>query len=276
MLDLKALAATLDQLETERRIPKEKIIEAIEQALAAAYKKDFGKRGQLINAKFDVDSGETHFQQVKIVVDETLARMPEELEAEQAKIDAGEEIVRDETDERFRFDEAKHLTVEDARRIKSDAQVGEELTFDLETEESFGRIAAQTAKQVIIQRLREAEKDSILEEYADKTGAMINGIVQKVEGNLVFIEFNRAIGILSKNEQIPGEHYRTGQRIKVFLIEVQESPRGVNLRVSRTHPLLVEHLFAIESPEVANGVVEIKSIAREPGSRSKIGSTLSS
>lgn len=262
MFDLKVLNSTLEQLEQERKIPRERILEAVTSALAAAYKKDYGKKGQIIRAGFDPETGDMHFYQVKIVVDETLARMP---------VPEGEEeqpVAED--DERFRFDSEKHILLEDAKKIKSGVQLEDELTFPLEVHDNFGRIAAQTAKQVIIQRIREAEKEAILEEYQDKQGQIITGVIQKVEGRMVFVDFNRATGILPYNEQIPGEFYRQGQRIKVFLIEVQESPRGVTLRLSRSHPLLIEELFKMESPEIAGGVVEIKSIAREPGSRSKI------
>lgn len=265
MFDLKALQATLGQLEEERKIPRDKILDAVKHALAAAYKKDYGKKGQIIRAEFDEETGDVHFFQVKLVVDESMAKMPVEGEDEPDEAEDEES-----EDERFRFDSEKHLLVEDAKKIKSDAKLEDEIVFPLETEEDFGRIAAQTAKQVIIQRIREAEKESILDEYADRQGQILTGMVQKVEGRNVFVDFNRATGILPANEQIPGEFYRPGQRIKVFLVEVQESHRGVNLRLSRSHPLFIEELFKLESPEIMSEVVIIKSIAREPGSRSKI------
>ncbi len=264
MFDLKALHATLDQLEDERKIPKEKIIEAIEQALAAAYKKDFGKRGQIVRAHFSLDTGDVDFEQVKIAVDETLAKpamVEGEVESEESE---------DETDERFRFDAEKHIWLEDARRIKADAELESEVIFPLETEDDFGRIAAQTAKQVIIQRIREAEKSSIMGEYAEREGTIVVGVIQKVDGRSVVVDFNRATGIMPSNEQIPGEYYRQGQRIRSYLVAVEEGARGVNLRLSRSHPKFIEELFKLEAPEIATGTVEIKAIAREPGSRSKI------
>jgi len=262
MFDLKALHATLEQLEEERKIPKEKILEAIEQALAAAYKKDYGKRGQIIRAQFNPETGDVEFEQIKIVVDETVAR-PEVPEGE-------EEPEVEEGDERFRFDSEKHMWLEDARRIKGDAELESELVFPLETEDDFGRIAAQTAKQVIIQRIREAEKTSILGEYAEREGTIVTGIVQKVDGRSVIVDFNRATGIMPNNEQIPGEYYRPGQRIRTYLVTVEEGSRGVNLRLSRSHPKFIEELFKLEAPEIAAETVEMKAIAREPGSRSKI------
>jgi N utilization substance protein A len=264
MLDLKTMKSALEQLEEERKIPKEKIIEAIEQAMAAAYKKDYGKKGQIVRAKFDIETGETNFYQVKIVVDESTARMPVDGEEEG---DMAEEV---EGDERVRFNPEHHILLEDAKKIKKDAQIEDEMIFPLEAKDDYGRIAAQTAKQVIIQRIREAERGSIIDEYGDKEGEIINGFVQKVERGLVYVDFNRATGVIPFEEQIPGEHYRRGERIKAYLYAVEESPRGVNLRLSRTHPKFIEKLFAMEAPEIASGVVEIKSIAREPGSRSKI------
>lgn len=263
MLDLKTMKSALEQLEQERKIPREKIIDAIEQAIAAAYKKDYGKKGQIIRAHIDVDSGKMEFYQVKIVVDDTLVRMPTDVEA-----DDEEEI--EEGDERVRFNEEHHILLSDAKKIKSDAKLEEEIIFPLETKEDYGRIAAQTAKQVIIQKIREAERGAIIDEYGSKEGEIVNGFVQKVERGIVYVDFNRATGIILPEEQIPGEFYKRGERIRAYLYSVEETPRGVNLKLSRTHPQLIEGLFAMEAPEIAGGVVEIKAIAREAGSRSKI------
>lgn len=254
------MKSALEQLEQERKIPREKIIDAIEQALAAAYKKDYGKKGQIIRATIDIESGKMEFYQIKIVVDESLVRMTAE--------DDEEEIAED--DERVRFNEEHHILLEDARKIKSDAKLEEEIVFPLEAQEDYGRIAAQTAKQVIIQKIREAERGAIIDEYGSKEGEIVNGFVQKVERGIVYIDFNRATGIILPEEQIPGESYRRGERIRAYLYSVEETPRGVNLKLSRTHPQLIEGLFAMEAPEIASGVVEIKAIAREAGSRSKI------
>ncbi len=261
MLDLKGMKSALEQLEQERKIPREKIIDAIEQALAAAYKKDYGKKGQIIRAKIDIESGEMEFQQIKIVVDDTLVRMTKEDDEE-------EEIAED--DERVRFNEEHHILLEDAKKIKRNVELKEELVFPLENKDDYGRIAAQTAKQVIIQKIREAERSVIVDEYGSKEGEIINGVVEKVERGVVYIDFNRATGIILPDEQIPGEYYRQGERIKAYLYSVEETPRGVNLKLSRTHPQLIEGLFKMEAPEIASGTVEIKSIAREAGARSKI------
>ncbi len=267
MLDLKTFNSALDQLEEEKGIMREKIIEAIEQAIAAAYKKDYGKKGQIVRAYFDLDSGKTEFEQVKIVADDSTVRVVEELEE-------GAEIPEvDEDDMRPRFNPEHHILIDDARRIKKDAEVEDEIVFPLEAKEDYGRIAAQTAKQVIIQKIREAEKVSVLDEYSSKVGTVISGTVQRVERGNVFIDMGRVVGLLSPEEQIPGEFYRQGSRMKVYIADVVENARNVNIKLSRAHPNFLKELFAVEVPEINTGVIEIKAIAREAGSRSKIAIT---
>ena len=261
MLDLKALKIALDQLETERHIPREKIIDAIEQALAAAYKKDYGKRGQIVRAQFNIETGDTDFFQVKIVVDESTVYFVSEDE-DNPELEEG--------DERVRYNPEHHILLEDAQKMKGNAVVGEEISFPLEAKEDYGRIAAQTAKQVIIQRIREAEHGAIMSEFGGHEGDIISGIVQKLERGNVFLDIGRITAILPREEQIPNEFYRRGERLRAYLYAVEETPRGVSLKVSRTHPKLVQALFAQEAPEIASGTVEINSIAREAGSRTKI------
>ena len=263
MLDLKTFKSALEQLEEERKIPKEKILEAIEQAMAAAYKKDYGKKGQIIRAKFDMETGKTDFFQVKIVVDESVAILDGEK-------NEGEYSLKDEADERVHFNSEHHILLEDAKKIKKGVELNDEIIFPLEQKDDYGRIAAQTAKQVIIQKIREAERTSIIDEYGTKEGEIISGIVQKAERGNVYVDFNRATGILPAEEQIPGEYWQRGQRIRAYLYSVEDTPRGINLRLSRTHPKFIERLFAMEAPEIENGIVEIKSVAREAGARSKI------
>ncbi len=267
MLDLKTMHSALTQLEEERKIPKAKILEAIEQALAAAYKKDFGKRGQIVRARFNDESGMTDFYQVKVVVDPNEVRMP--VEGEEGEVTEIDEKAA-EGDERVRFNEEHHILVENAQLIKKGAKPGDELIFPLEAQEDFGRIAAQTAKQVIIQKIREAEREGVLAEFGGHEGDIISGVVQKFERGVVYVDINRVTGIIPYEEQIPGERWDRGERIKAYLYQVEDTPRGVSVKLSRTHPKLIEALFAIEAPEIASGTVEIKSIAREAGSRSKI------
>ncbi|MBL7045170.1 MAG: transcription termination/antitermination protein NusA [Parcubacteria group bacterium] len=261
MFDLKIINSVIDQLEEERGIPREKTLEAIESSLATAYKKEYGKRGQIVRAVFDINSGKTEFHQVKIVVDESMVKMEEE---------NVEETEEEATDERVRFNPEHHIFLEDAIKMKKDAKLDDELIFPLEEKEDFGRIAAQTAKQIIMQKIREAEKVSVLDEFGQRQGEIVNGTVQRIERGNIFVDFGRATGLLSYDEQIKGENYKQGERIRAYLSSVEESPRGVFLRLSRTHPKFLEKLFEIETPELSAKTVEIKAVAREAGSRSKI------
>ncbi|MCX6713296.1 MAG: S1 RNA-binding domain-containing protein, partial [Candidatus Vogelbacteria bacterium] len=245
MIDLKALKSALEQLEEERNIPKEKIVAAIEDALTAAYKKDYGKKGQIIRAKLDFDTGAVEFAQIKIVVDETTVRM----EAGDENLDEMPEGGVDENGEEVkpRYNEEHHILLEDAKKIKKNAELGEEVIFPLETKDDYGRIAAQTAKQVIIQRIREAEKSSVLEEYSGKEGSIVTGKVQKIERGNVFADLGRATGLLAYEDQIPGEYYRQGERLRAYLYRVDEGPKGITLRLSRNHPQFITELFKVEA-----------------------------
>jgi N utilization substance protein A len=272
MLDLKTLGSALEQLESERGIPRAKIIEAIEQALAAAYKKDFGKKGQIVRAVFDINSGKTEFIQVKIVVAEQAVRMPEdtdeEAEAKEKALNAGAPL-GEEVSLR-RFSPEHDILLADSHRIKRDAVSGDEVIFPLEAHDDYGRIAAQTAKQVIIQRIREAEKVSIVGEYGGKVGDIIQGSVQRMERGNIFVDLGKTTGLLAYEDQFPSERYKQGERISAYLYKVEETPRGIDVRLSRSHPKMIEKLFAQEAPEVATGTVQIKAVAREAGSRAKV------
>ncbi len=258
MFDLKVINSVLSELEEDRGIPAEKMIEAIEMALAAAYKKEYGKRGQIVRASFNRESGDLEFNQIKIVVDESLVHTEDE------------EDDKTEDDERARFNPEHHIMLPDARMIKKDIDPDDELEFPLETKDDFGRIAAQTAKQVIMQKLREAEKVSILEEYGEKEGEIVSGTVQRFERGNLYVDLGRTVGILSYEDQIPGERYRQGERIRALLYHVDESPRGTFLKLTRSSGAFLIKLFESESPELAAGTIEIKKVAREAGSRSKI------
>ncbi len=274
MFDLKVIHSVLDQMEDERGIGREKMIDAIEQALATAYKKEFGKRGQIIRAHFDLTSGDTTFSQIKIVADDTTVRVEDqvnhELEGDDRQMVEREEVPTVDGDLRVRFDPEKHILIETARLIKKDVTVGDELVFALEPKDDFGRIAAQTAKQVIIQKIREAEKESALKEFGQKEGDIIIGHVQRFERGNLYIDLGRVTGVMPYDEQIPGERFRPGERIRALLVAVDETPRGIFLKLSRSHPDFLAKLFEIEAPELQNGSVEIKAIAREAGSRSKV------
>lgn len=277
-MDLKTINAVLGEFE-ERGISRETMIEAIEQAMATAYKKEYGKRGQVIRSKLDMNTGTMTFEQVKSIVDESMVRFPTPEEEEEAAEAEGAHAAHHPHHEREeelaegelpRFDAEKHMLLEDAKRIKRDIELGQEMIFPLEAQDDFGRIAAQTAKQVVIQKIREAEKLSILDEFAHKKGEVVSGIVQRVERGAIFVDLGRATGIIPYEEQIPGERYRPGERISAYLYAVDEGFRGVYLRLSRSHPRFLIRLFEMEAPELASGALEVRGIAREPGSRTKI------
>ncbi len=269
MFDLKVMNSVLAELEEERGIPRAKVIEAIEAAMATAYKKEYAKKGQVIRAHIDLNAGTTEFQQIKTVVDDSTVRFEEEgavVEEAEPTLDAeGNPIAP-----LPYYNEEQHIKIEDAKFIKRDAKVGDELVFPLEAEERYGRIAAQTAKQVIIQKIREAEKVSVVAEYGARQGEIISGTVQRMERGNLYVDLGRATGILPYEEQIPGERYRQGERIRGLLYQVEESPRGIYLRLSRAKPEFLVKLFEMEAPEAAAKTVVFKSIAREAGSRSKV------
>lgn len=270
MFDLKVINSVINQLEEERGIPRAKMIDAVEQALATAYKKEFGKRGQIVRAKFNIASGSTEFNQIKIVTDESTVYQSEDAVEEEDRGRREPETEIPSAEARVRFDPEKHIMIEDARYIKNGVAVGDELIFPLEPKDDFGRIAAQTAKQVIIQKIREAEKESALIEFEQKEGDIIVGHVQRFERGNLYIDLGRVTGVMPYDQQIPGERYRPGERIRALLLNVEETPRGIFLKLSRAHPDFLIRLFMIETPELQNGTVEIRAIAREAGSRSKI------
>lgn len=257
LLDLKVLNSALDELQQEKGISRDSVVEAIATALAAAYRREYGKRGQIIRATFSPESGDLEFRQAKIVVDDSLVRKEDEEQ-------------RNDDDHRSRFNPEQHIMIEDAKRIRKDAQLDEEISFPLETREEFGRIAAQAAKQVIMQKIREAERSSIISEYGEREGEIVTGHVQRFERGNLYIDLGRATAVLPYDEQIPGERYRQGERVRALLLRVDEGVRGTFIRLSRSHPRFLTKLFEVEVPELAQGIVEVKGVVREPGSRAKI------
>lgn len=281
-MDLKNFTSAIAQIAEEKGIPYEKVIEIIEMAIAAAYKKDYGKKGQIVKAKLDPETGQARFWQVRGVVDETMVYSEEELELLKAKTpqaegEEGREEEKEEDEEelgegekKIKFNPEKHIMLEDAKKISPKIKVGEDLEQELEMKDGYGRIAAQTAKQVIMQRLREVEREVVFSEYKSKEGEIISGIVQRIEGRNIFFDIGKTLGLLPKEEQVPGEFYRPGQRLKVYILKVEETSKGPIIFLSRAYPKIISKLFELEVPEVSSGSVLIKSIAREPGSRSKI------
>lgn len=257
MFDIKTMTLALDELEQERGISRSIVLKAIEEALAAAYKKEYGNKGQIIRSEFNPETGDLEFKQVKIVVDDTMVYEDE---------DATEE----ERENKTRFNEEHHIMLDTAKLIKKDAELDNELEFPLESKEDFGRIAAQTAKQVVMQKIREAERTSMLEEFGEREGEIVTGTVQRFERGNLFVDLGRATAIIPYEEQIPGERYRQGERVRAYLYEVDESSRGSFIKLSRAHPQFLVQLFSQEVPELQSGEIEVKAVAREAGARSKI------
>lgn len=232
----------IDQIVAEKGISKDKVLETIEAALAAAYRKDYGERGQDIRAEFSEDDGSARVFKVVTVVEDELVENP-----------------------------AAQLSLTEAKKTDPEATVGKEYVEEVTPKDpNYGRVAAQTAKQVIIQRIREAEREAVFEEYKDKEGEIISGIVQRIEGDTVFVDIGRATGLLLPSEQVQGERYRVNQRIRIYVVKVDLTSRGPEILLSRSHPGMLRRLFELEVPEIFAGSVEIKAIAREASQRSKV------
>lgn len=296
-MDQKQFLSAISQIADEKGIARERVIETIEMAVAAAYKREYGRRGQIVRAKLDPETGEMSYTQVKLVVEPSMLKTEEEIAKEEQeaaermaaaaiaesprrsskKKDAEEEPLESagegEEEKKIRFNPERHMLLEEAQKEKPDIAIGDEFVTPLETHSEFGRIAAQTAKQVIIQRIREAERDAIFAEYKQKEGELVSGMVQRMEGKTVFVDLGKTIATLFGEEQMPGERYRIGQRLRFLLLRVEMTPKGPLVLLSRSHPAVLRKLFALEVPEIASGTVEIKSIAREGGSRTKIAVT---
>jgi len=242
--------AAINLIAEEKNLPRDIIIETVQAALAAAYKKDYSDKDQEARAELDEETGEVHIYESKVVVPDG------EVENDflQISLTAAKKI--------------------DKKAVVREADPENEIEpYMVEMEahpEDFGRVAAQTAKQVIIQRLREAEREIVFTEYKDKEGLVLNGSVQRVEGSMAYVDLGKATGVLFASEQIPGERYYTGQRLKVYVVRVEQTARGPQIVLSRAHSSMVKHLFELEVPEIEAGSVEIVGIAREAGIRSKV------
>ena len=268
----------------EKGIPYESVLETVKAALAAAYRKDFGNKLQNIIVEFDPETAKIEAFDVKTVVEdvpeEELLTIEEEKEErksapkeERIKKDRQPlDSVRGESDEpeKKRFNPKTEIQLTQAREIKKSYKIGDVITTQLEVPGDFGRMAAQTAKQVIIQKLREAEREIILNEFKSREDTIITGVVQRREGRLVLIDLGRATALLPPEHQISREIYAPGEHLKVYVVSVQKTNKGPEIIVSRSHENIVKKFFEMEIPEIASGVVEIKGIAREAGSRTKI------
>jgi len=279
MIDFKNFGILLDSIAEEKGLSRERVLETVEQAIAAAYKKEFGKRGQSIKASLDIKTGKVEFWQIKLVVDGSMIYSEEELLAQnqpEADFEAsppqseGLGGEASEGEKKVRFNPERHIMLEEAQKIKKDVTPGDEIELKLESKTDYGRIAAQTAKQVILQKIREAERDSVLDEFKSKEGELVSGLVQRIEGRMVFVDLGKTLGVLPPEEQVSGEFYRVGQRLKFYLMRVEDSPRGPLIFLSRAYPKFISKLFELEVPEIGSGSVEIKGITREAGSRTKV------
>ena len=268
-MDLKTVLQAVNQISEEKGIDSEKVVEAIENSLATAYRREYLDKGANVRSKLNRKTGEVNFFRVKDVVDESTVRIVEDGEVEEE----GKEEVTEGGEEKLpRYNAERHIMLEEAVKEKKTVKVGDEIEYPLDSKTDFGRIAAQNAKQVILQSLREAERESIAEELKDKEGKIISGIVQRFERGNVYVDLGRTTGVMFSSESIPGEHYRAGERLRFYILAVQREVRGPGsgIVLSRSHPNFVSELFAMEIPEIADGIVEIKAIVREPGSRTKL------
>ena len=278
------LAQAIQQVCEDKKISLESVISTIESALAAAYRKDFGHKLQNIKVEFDMETGAFKVFDIKEVVEDELKEEYERIKEEKMKLaeleaeGKAEEVkkVMDKQEESESDEEAKRfnpkmmISLSEAKEINKKIKLGEELVRELPVEGDFGRMAAQTAKQVIIQKLREAERSTIFDEYQGKVGELLTGTVQRVEGSVVLVDFGNVTAVMPLEEGIRSERYTPGARFKFYVKNVEESARGPKVIVSRTHPDILRKLFKLEVPEIASGTVQIKSIAREAGSRSKV------
>jgi len=237
-INVKQLVLAVRTIAEEKNLPEETVLSVIEQAIAAAWRRDNGERDQEVRAELNINDGTANVFVIREVVEEVGS-------------------------------DAVEISLEDARKVKPDAEIGDTVEEKHEVV-SFGRVAAQTAKQVVLQRLREAEREVVLEEYEDKIGTIVTGIVQRVEPRVIRVELGKATGIIPQSEQIQGEFYSVGSRIKVLIKDIERDNRGPQLILSRASESFIEYLFRQEVPEMETGAVEIKAIAREAGRRTKL------
>lgn len=284
----------IKQICEEKNLSYDAVMETIESALAAAYRKDFGEKNQNIKVEFDPETGKSKVFDVKTVVEDLPEEEPSSAlegatEGEAAEVEpATKDITKEdlspdlstkalasaealaEGEEVRKFNPKTELQLKDAKLIKKTAKIDDVIKTKLEVPAAYGRMAAQTAKQVIIQKLREAEREMIFSEFKNKEHEVVAGVVQRREGRIVLVDLDKAVGVLPAEEQIMNERYRPGDRIKVYVKQVSITPRGPEIILSRTSDEILKKVFYLEIPEISNGLVEIKAVAREAGSRSKV------
>ncbi|MFA6525685.1 MAG: transcription termination factor NusA [Patescibacteria group bacterium] len=263
----------IKQICDEKNISESSVIETIEAALAVAYRKDFGEKDENIKVEFNIETAGSRVFDVKTVVaDMTEEEIEKAKEEEKEKREKAKEENRELTDEERveLFNPKTDIMISEAKKVKKDVTIGDEIRTEKFPSEAYGRMAAQTAKQVIIQKLREAERDVVYNDYKNREGEIINATIQRVEGRVVLVDIGQTTAVMPPQEQIDQEHYNSGQRIKVYIVSVKKTTKGPEIVVSRSHPEMVKKLFTMEVPEIANGSIDIKAVAREAGSRTKI------
>lgn len=299
----------IKQICEEKGLSYEAVITTIESALAAAYRKDYGEKNQNIKVEYNPETNQSRVFDVKTVVEDVPEEELAELEAAMAEVEdnskkektsevkiekekteekkqevvdeiKGSEVEKNTTEsteggeeveeEKRRFNPKTEIQISEAQALNKKYKLGDEIKTELETHEEYGRMAAQTAKQVIIQRLREAERDMVFNEFKDKEHEVITGFVQRREGRVILVDLGKATGVIPPEEQIRTERYNSGERLKFYVKEVRITPRGPEIVLSRTSEEILKKVFYLEIPEIANGLVEIKGVAREAGNRSKV------
>lgn len=268
-MDLKNINVAIDQIAAEKNLDKEVVIQAVKDSLASAYKKEYRQKGETIRCEFDTVSGEMQFWQIKNVVEPSMLKSAEEI----AKEESGE-VIADADDLKIRFNPDRHILLEEAKQYEPNVKVGETIAFSLPpAEEGFSRIAAQTAKQVILQKLHEAEKESVLSNFKGLEETLISGVIQRIEGSNIYIDLGKATGILFAKEAIPHEKLRVGQRKKFMIMAIEDRIQGPSVLLTRLGNKFISLLFESEVPEIKENLVTIKSLAREPGERTKLAVT---
>jgi len=275
--------AAIAQICEEKGIPKESLMEVIESALAAAYKKETGRKGRLVRAEFNEGLGNTKFYEIYRIISPEEREWPEDYEAKPSidndVLDKKRKIIlweeefperEQKEDKKPYFRPEKEMLLEEGEKFLKNIKIGQHIAFPVKSPDDFGRIAAQTAKQVILQKIKETEKEIIFEEYFQKIGEVMPGVVQRIEGVQIYVDLGKTVALLPRKEQVIGERYDMGQRLKVYILRVDCESRSAMVIVSRSHPGLLEGLFRLEVPEIFADTVSIVKVVREPGQRAKV------
>lgn len=247
MINISQLENLINQIAEDKDLTEEQVKEILLSALAAAYKKDYRHKEERVESKLDPSGKKISFFLVKTVVND-----------------------KDVENQSIKFNPYRNILLSEAKKINENVQLGQDIYIPVEYKENFSRVAAQTAKQVILQKIKELTKENTYNEFKEKEGKVVSGVIQKVDQRAVYVDLGKALGIMFKNETIPGEFYKIGNRMKFYVYGVEKKPGGVEVYLSRSHPLFLSALFVFEIPEINEGIIEIKGVARFPGIRSKL------